>query len=348
MSGGRKGTTGRSALFFTVFFFLVLLCGGGLAVLIVALVQGADVIFRPENPWVGTAFILAVSVSLLMGGLAALCAGHFTMKPVRRVTDAMDELARGNFGVRLELGGFEEARRISDSFNRMAQELGSIETLRSDFANDFSHEFKTPIVSMRGFARLLKNPALPESERAEYLDIIIRESDRLAALAANVLTLSRLENRAIVPPPAPFDLSEQLRRAAALLEPKLARRGLELEVDLRECSIRGNADLLELVWANLLDNAVKYSPEGGRITLTLRQGKSEVQVAVADEGCGIPLEAQPHIFERFYQGDRSHAAQGAGVGLAIVRRALELCGGGVSVESVEGEGSSFIVTLPRE
>lgn len=344
----RQASGGRTALFYAVFFFLVLLCAGGLAALIVALVRVADDLFRPGEPWVMTAFILMGAVSLLMGGIAALGAGHFTMKPVRKVTDAMDELARGNFAVRLNLGGFEEARRISDSFNRMAAELGSIETLRSDFANDFSHEFKTPIVSLRGFAKLLRDPGLSERERAEYLDIIISESDRLAALASNVLTLSRLENRAIAPPPAPFDLTEQLRRALALLEPKLEKKQLELTADLQECSVRGNSELLGLVWTNLLDNAVKFSPAGGRITLTLRQGKTFVEVAVADEGCGIPLEIQKHIFDRFYQGDRSHATQGAGVGLAIVRRALELCAGAISVESVEGEGSTFIVTLPKE
>lgn len=343
----RKRVSGRTALFYAVIVFLILICAVGLAVLIVALVKGADVIFQAGQPWVGTAFVLAAVVSLLMGVIIALVSSYLTMRPVRKVTDAMDDLAKGRFETRLELGGFEEARRISESFNKMSRELGSIETLRADFVNNLSHEFKTPIVSLRGFAKLLRDPALPEAERQEYLDIIIRESSRLADMADNVLALSRLEHRTIVPPPEEYDVTEQIRRCILLLESKLARRHLEIETDLQECMLRGNAELLYQVWVNLLDNAVKFSREGGHIRVTLRQGKAFVQIAIADEGCGIPAEGLSHVFDRFWQADRSRATEGSGVGLAIVRRVMDLCGGSVAVESVEGEGSTFIVTLPR-
>lgn len=343
----QQRVTGRTALFFTVVVFLILVCGVGLALLIVALVKGADVIFRAGQPWVGTAIILAGAVSLLMGVIVSLISSYLTMRPVRKVTDAMDGLAKGHFDTRLELGGFNEARRISESFNKMAQELGSIETLRSDFVNNLSHEFKTPIVSVRGFAKLLAQPNLSAEEQNEYLDIIIRESDRLAAMADHVLTLSRLEHQSIAPPAQGFYLDEQLRRCILLLEQKLSRKQIEIETDLPPCRIISCEELLSQVWVNLLDNAVKFSKEGGQIRVLLRQGESCVEVAVADDGCGIPPEALPHVFDRFWQADRARATEGSGVGLAVVKRILELCGGTIAVESLEGEGSSFIVTLPR-
>lgn len=228
----------------------------------------------------------------------------------------------------------------------MAEELSSLELLRTDFVNNFSHEFKTPIASIRGFARILQREDLTEEERKEYLEIIADESERLTELATNVLNLSRIENQTILSSQTVFNCSEQIRRAIVLLEPKWSKKNQNIRLECDEVKIYANMELLEQVWINLLDNAIKFSPENSEIRLLIRKRPGYILVTVSDSGPGIEKEAEAHIFDKFYQGDTSHAVAGNGLGLAIVRKILELHEGSIRVAETGAYGTVFEVRLP--
>jgi signal transduction histidine kinase len=290
--------------------------------------------------------LMMLLISILVGTVVSFVISNLPLKPVRRVIDATNRLADGDFSVRLKLAGPSAFQDLESSFNRMAEELGGIELLRTDFVDNFSHEFKTPIVSIKGFAEELKHDDLTREQRDEYLDIIISESTRLAALATNVLNLSRVEKQAILTKREPFDLTEQVRRCILLFENKWERRRLGLTVELDEVSVSGNEELLGLVWLNLIDNAVKFTPEGGNVEIRLHKRDHDVTFSIRDDGYGIPEEARKHIFDKFYQGDASRAASGNGLGLSIAKRVVSLHGGEIDCFSEEGAGTEFTVTLP--
>ena len=289
--------------------------------------------------------MLAILSAILGSGLA-LMLSRIPLKPIRDLIEAINQLAQGNFHVRVQLNLTNEFVKLSESFNRMAQELENTELLRSDFINNFSHEFKTPIVSLRGFAKLLKNHELSDKERDEYLDIIIQESNRLSQLASNVLNLSKIENLSILSDMEQFDLTEEIRRSVLLLETKWQSKDLELIVDMDELEYFGNKSLLNQVWINLMDNAVKFSPEKGKVGLKLHRQGNFLVFQILDHGCGMKKEVQAHIFDRFYQGDTSHTAEGNGLGLTVVQRIIHLHQGTIQVHSEEGLGSTFTVFLP--
>ena len=247
--------------------------------------------------------------------------------------------------MRVAPGGSDEFRMLGEKFNHMAEELGSVELLRSDFINNFSHEFKTPIVSIRGFAKALKWDDLSESERSEYLDIILEESERLSALAENVLALSRVENQTILTDKTRFNVSEQLRLAIALMDGKWPDKRIDFAFDGGEAYLEGNEQLLQQAWINLLDNAVKFSPEGGTVEVSVAQAGGRMTVSVSDQGPGMTEDVRAHVFDKFYQGDASHTTKGNGLGLALVKRIVELHGGTVEPFAREGGGSRFVVTL---
>lgn len=272
--------------------------------------------------------------------------GRIPLSPLRKVIDAMNRLGKGDFSVRLDINATNELAELAESFNHTAEELGSIETLRTDFVNTFSHEFKTPIVSLRGFAKILKNKNLTEEERNEYLDIIISESDRLADLAKNVLTLSRIDTCTILPEGEDFNLTEEIRQAVLLCEPKWSKKNIELVIDLDEIIYKGNSEMLDHIWLNLLDNAIKFSPENGHIDIALKKSEASVIFSVCDNGPGMDENVQKHIFNRFYQGDTSHKTAGNGIGLSIVDKVVRLHQGTINVESKLSSGSTFTVKLP--
>lgn len=288
---------------------------------------------------------LLVFSTVIGTALAALLSSR-TLKPIRRIIAATQEVAGGNFDVRVDISGIGELEELSESFNKMTQELGGIETMRSDFVNNFSHEFKTPIVSIRGFAKLLKDPGLDDTERQEYIDIIIQESERLANLSTNTLTLTKLESLEIVTEKHDFRLDEQIRRVIALMEPKWSSKALTLNVNMKDVLYNGNEDLMEQIWVNLLDNAIKFSFKDGWIGIDLACVGDSVVFSIQDEGCGMDEETQAHIFDKFYQGDKSRKAEGNGIGLSLVNRIVELCGGSVEVRSEKGEGTIFTAVLP--
>lgn len=287
-------------------------------------------------------------VSLIIGSVCAVLVGNIPLKPVSRLINQMDRLASGDFKVRMRPSSrnrvFDD---VSRSFNKMAEELENTEMLRSDFINNFSHEFKTPIVSIAGFAKLLRKGNLTEEQKAEYIAIIEEESLRLSAMATNVLNLTKVENQTILTEISEFNLSEQLRSCILLLVDKWEKKQIEFKLDFREHMISANEELLKQAWINLIDNAIKFSPEGGLIELALEETENQISVSVINAGEEIPPEDRERIFKKFYQADKSHSSEGNGIGLAIVKRVAELHRGSTQVQSEDGF-TRFTVTLPKK
>ena len=294
------------------------------------------------------AFNILLSIPVCL--LVSAAVGKFPLKPIRDLIDGMDRLAAGDFKARVKAGPvlrrYPAFVAVTDSFNKMADELESTETLRSDFINNFSHEFKTPIVSIAGFAKLLRhgNPT-PEQQR-EYLTIIEEESMRLSYMATNVLNLTKVENQTILTDVSEFNLSEQIRSCILLLESKWSKKNLDLQLDFDEHTVRANEELLKQVWINLLDNAVKFAPDGHTIQIRMTENENTLSIAIKNTGSEIPAESREKIFNKFYQADESHATQGNGVGLAIVKQIVRLHGGMISVSS-ENDVTEFVVELPK-
>ena len=291
-------------------------------------------------------FVFALA-SIGIGTVLSVVFSKLPLRPLREIMRATDSIAAGDYSVRIDLKGPEDFRELSSKFNHMAEQLGSVEMLRSDFVNNFSHEFKTPIVSIRGFANALKWDDLADTERSEYLDIIISESDRLADLSTNVLYLSKIETQPVLTGKKPLNVTEQFRLVIALMDKKFTAKDIEVTLDGEECYADANEEMLKQVWINLLDNAIKFSPEGGTISIRLKKSADHLSVKISDQGPGIPPEAKARIFDKFYQSDASHATAGNGLGLAIVKKIVDLHKGNVSVLSSD-KGSTFEVSLPLQ
>ncbi len=347
MAENRKGKHRRLPLplILTLITFIISLVTS-LLVLLGVLVLYRLGLFRTQYIAVAP-LVTLLAFSAAVSTVMTMFFSRHTVGPIQEMMEAVDKVAGGDYSVRItEEEGPDKVRQLCGKFNHMAEELSSVEMLRSDFISNFSHEFKTPIVSIRGFAKALKWENVPESERDEYLNIIIAESDRLTDLATSVLTLSRVENQTILSDVTEFDLAEQLRRAVVLLDEKWSLKKLDMDFDAEETTLRGNADMLNQVWINLLDNAIKFSPEFGTIRIRLRRRDGRAVVTIADDGPGMEKETVAHIFDRFYQGDRSHTVRGNGLGLSIARRIVVLHAGEISCESAPGRGSLFTVVLP--
>lgn len=290
--------------------------------------------------------VIALSISAILGVVLAIFISLRYLRPLTRLMRATAAVANGDYSVRVERGGAKgEVAAYIDSFNKMAEELSSVELLRSDFINTFSHEIKTPLISIRGFAKLLQNPTLTDEQHRAYTEPIVRESERLSTMSTSILLLAQYENTEIVSGKTLYSLDEQLRRCIHLQERSWLQKELEMEGELDEVQFFGNEELTEHIWSNLISNAIRFTPSGGRITVLLRQGGDGVSVSVCDTGTGMDAEMQRHIFDKFY---RSRSSSGNGLGLSIVQRATELCGGQIEVFSAPGEGTTFTVTLPND
>lgn len=346
----RKQRLSLTLLFAAVVFVFLFMTMLLIALAIVMLVH-AGVLQLGQNAAKTDTFIAIVAlISIAAGTILAATVGRYPLRPVNSIINALNRLAAGDFKTRLSFSGLlakhPVAMELTESFNKMASELESTEMLRSDFINNFSHEFKTPIVSIAGFAKLLKKGNLSLQEQKEYLDIIEDESLRLSAMATNVLNMTHVENQEILTDTTEYNLSEQLRNCVLLLENKWSRKGLELELDFEECKICANEELMKQVWVNLLDNAVKFTPEGGRVAVRIHETDDCTVVAIANTGSEIPAAGRERIFQKFYQADESHSTEGNGIGLAIVQKIVELHSGQVSVEGQDGE-TEFTVTIPK-
>ena len=301
-------------------------------------------------PLIWTTCAVMVLVSLPVGGLFAVFMSKMPMRPIREMMDGMDRLAGGDFHTRIVpgriMGNYPHFVALTESFNKMAEQLDHTEVLRSDFINNFSHEFKTPIVSIAGFAKLLRRGKLSREQQEEYLAIIEEESMRLSCMATNVLNLTKIENQAILTDVTTYNLSEQLRSCMLLLEDEWSRKKMEPVLEFGEYDITANEEMMRQVFINLIDNAVKYSSPGGEIRVEISRNEKSTCVSVTNAGAAIPDEIREKIFCKFYQGDESHATMGNGIGLAIVKRVVQLHSGSVGVESRDGF-NTFTLTLPN-
>ena len=347
----RKGMT-ILTLILAFFVFCILAAAIGLAVLGVFILQWAGAIGSIDNEMDLTTVIVFMSViSFILGWVLLFFSIRIPLKPIHSLMFHMNRLATGDFRTRIEnkgmLANHPAMKGIHESFNTLAEELEHTEMLRSDFINNFSHEFKTPIVSIAGFAKLLKRGNLTEEQRITYLNSIEEESMRLSYMATNVLNLTRIENQTILTDVTAFNLSEQVRSAVLLLEPKWSEKDIELQLDFDEHTVEGNEELLKQVWINLVDNAIKFSHRLGTVILDVSEGKDTVTVTVSNTGSEIPPDKADKIFVKFYQTDESHATEGNGIGLAIVKRVVELHHGRVAVTSERGM-TTFRVDLPKK
>ena len=294
--------------------------------------------------------IVMLLISVLVGSVVAIGTVKIPLRPFNRLINNIDRLAAGDFTARMHygkvMGDNPVFQELSESFNAMAEELENTQMLRSDFINNFSHEFKTPIVSIAGFAKLLRRGNLTDAQKEEYLAIIEEESLRLAAMATNVMNLTKVENQTILTDLTTFNLSEQIRACVLLLEEKWSRKELDLDLEFPEYTIRANEELLKQVWINLLDNAIKYSPNYGEIGVRISEGPETLAVTITNYGPDIPKDKVSRIWGKFYQADESHSSEGNGIGLAVVKQVVQLHGGTATVDSGSGS-TTFTVALPE-
>lgn len=293
---------------------------------------------------------------VLMAFLAAAVIHQFSCakfdRPMRRLSRAMRRVAEGDFSVSVDAihsrNKFDYMDIMFEDFNRMVHELGSIETMKDDFIANVSHEIKTPLCVISGYASALQRPDLGDAERAEYANAIAVASENLSALVSNILRLNKLENQEIVPSAAPYDLTRQLFDCALGYEACWEKKNIDFDAQLEErVMVIADESMMEIVFNNLISNAIKFTEPGGRIVLRQENDGADVVVTVSDTGCGMDEETMTHIFDKFYQGDTSHSGEGNGLGLTLARRVLEISGGSIGVRSKLGEGADFVVRIPR-
>lgn len=290
--------------------------------------------------------IFFVAIPLALGTILIILASITVAKPVKKISIASQQVAKGDFSVRLKPSGSGEIRELAENFNVMVEELSSNEYLHKEFVSNVSHEFGTPITSLKGYAKLLKRDNLSPEQRIEYADIIISESERLSRLSADLLKLSELENKGRITERQNFSLDEQIRSVIILLQNNWESKNLELDIELDEVDFCGDEALLYQVWVNLISNAVRYTDDGGRIRISLSDGDS-VTVSVSDNGKGMTSEETENVFRRFYKADKSRSSKGTGLGLAIAKKITELHGGDISVSSTPSHGTTFTAVLPK-
>lgn len=294
-------------------------------------------------PWLWV-LVFSVVLSVVLGWLLNV----LFFSPITHLSRAMRKVGEGDFSLQLESSSrIREIRDTYDNFNLMTRELQATEIVQTDFVSNVSHEFKTPINAIEGYATLLQSGQTSD-EQAMYVEKILLNTRRLNELVGNILLLSRIDHQAINSNCTRYRLDEQVRQAIVLLEPKWDSKELELDVDLETLDYVGNESLLLHVWVNLIDNAIKYDPQGGLLRLRLQRQDNNAVFTIDDSGPGIAPEAQSHIFDKFFQADSSRMAEGNGLGLALVKRVLDICGGAVHVENLPEAGCRFTVILPLE
>lgn len=267
-------------------------------------------------------------------------------RELTNLANAISRVAAGDFDYRINYKKRESMSLIYEDFNRMTAELSSVQLLRTDFINQYSHEFKTPIASINGFAELLLERDIDPADQREYLQIIRDESERLSTLAQNTILLTKLSNQQIISDAAAYNLGEQLRQCAIIASHAWMEKNIDFESEIEDITYFGNKELMQHMWLNLLSNAIKYTPGGGRITVTLRESEDYITASFADTGEGMSEETKLHLFDPYYQGSSS-SVQGLGLGLSIVHRIAELCRGEILVDSTLGAGSTITVRLPK-
>ncbi len=296
-----------------------------------------------ESYWM---LLLALVVfSLLVGSFITSFLAKWFFYPIRKMIDAMGRVAEGDFNVQLETNSTsQEMRKMFSGFNLMTKELRATEILQTDFVSNVSHELKTPISAIEGYAMLLQNYDGLNADQRNYVDKILFNTKRLSSLAGNVLLLSRVDSQAIKDKQTKFRLDEQIRQSIVLLEPEWSKKDIEFDVDMEDVEYVGSENLMYHVWDNLIGNAIKFNPQGGMIRVQLLRTPESIRFIVEDSGPGIASGEEKHIFDKFYQGDSSHREEGNGLGLALAKQIVTMCGGSISAENIPG-GSRFTVVL---
>ena len=338
-------------VFFLIVAFVVSCC---MMLFVTVLADSMGLVFTKDNiaDAAKLTFGNVLLITFFFGTIDYIRRKRMVDRPVKQILSAAEKVMLGDFTVRIEpvkeFAGETGFNEIIHCFNKMTAELAGTETLRTDFIANVSHELKTPLAVMGNYATMLQRPGITEEEKNEYAKAISDSARRLAQLITNILKLNKLENQQIFPQLDEYDLGEQLCESLLQFEDVWERKGLQIETDIEEdVRIRSDGELLSLVWNNLISNAVKFTPEGGTIGVSLKTEGNQVIVSVSDTGCGIKPEVGKHIFEKFYQGDTSHATQGNGLGLALVKRVVDIFSGEISVQSVCGQGSTFTVKFRR-
>lgn len=291
--------------------------------------------------------IIAFMVCIVIGTIITAFMSRSIIQPIRDLSAAAAEIAKGNFKVRVREPSDPEYSILAQNFNKMAEELAGTETLRGDFISNVSHEFKTPLASIQGFAKLLQSDDITEQEREEYTQIIIDETSRLSKLSSNILRLTKLENQKTVGKKTRFSLDEQIRKILLVLEPEWSKKKIDLDIDLEDIMYVGSEELMAQIWQNIINNAIKFTPEGGKISVKLFRNEKNISAEIWDNGPSIAPDVKAKIFDKFYQGDRSRATEGNGLGLALVKRIIELSEGSIEVENdMKKGGVCFRISLP--
>lgn len=345
----------RALNHYIVFFLLVAFVITCCTMLFVSILsQTLDITFTGEhlNAAAKLTFGNVVLLSLLFTVMDIVRRKITVERPVRKITDAAEKMMQGDFSTRIKpvrgVSDEDSFNQIIECFNKMAEELSGTETLRTDFIANVSHELKTPLAIMQNYGTMLQKPGLSEEERLEYGKAVTDASRRLANLISNILKLNKLENQQIFPSAEEYNLSEQLCECLLQFENVWEKKNIDIDTDIAEdVSICADAELLSLVWNNLFSNAFKFTESGGNVAVSLKVNDEYAVVKISDTGCGMTPEVGAHIFEKFYQGDTSHSTQGNGLGLALVKRVVDIMQGEISVESVYGKGSTFTVRFRR-
>lgn len=308
----------------------------------------AVVVFRVDlsTTFIWHAFGTVLPLCTLLGALNYFLS-KYTFKKISVIIDGIKKIADGDFNVTLEENENDIFTDVYKNFNKMRFELKNTQMLKNDFINNYSHEFKTPITSINGFAELLLDTEVSAQEQKQYLQIIADESARLARLATSTIFLSKLETQNIITDKCPYSLDEQLKECAIILSPQWQEKNIVLSADLCEVTYLGNKQLMQHIWLNLINNAIKYTPTGGQITIIMKQEVQSIAITITDSGVGMSEETLTYVFNKYYQANASATPSGGlGLGLAIVKRIVDLCNGSIEVKSELNKGSSFIVHLP--
>ena len=294
--------------------------------------------------------ILILGCVFLTGSIVFLVIADIIVKPLTRLTNAIKELSKGNYNVRVDNVGQDEISKLNQGFNQMARQLAKQDETRQKFISDISHEFQTPLTSIQGFANILKEEDLPKEQRVKYANIILYNSKRLSSLAKNMLQLTLLDREEIELELTNYSLVEQMNRVISTQENQAMEKNIEIvfEMPKKEIFIEGDEQRLEQVWTNIISNAIKYTNEGGLITITMKKNSKDIEISIEDTGIGMSKEVVSHIFERFYREDKARNVEGNGLGLAIVKSIVDLHHGKIDILSQVDVGTNFIVRLPIE
>ena len=349
MKRNKDGFIGFSMIGFLI-FFLTVIVSSTMSITVYYLINKYS---KGNTLLVGIAVLITILIiSIIFTWIDILRRKRMIDAPVKKILDATQKIASGDFSVKLEPNHdyikYDSYDLIYENINIMTAELSKNEVLKNDFISNVSHEIKTPLAVIQNYAQVLKQNNIPEEQKQEYLNGLVLQTNKLSSLVSNILKLNKLENQKIVPEFSEFDISELLRITTLSFENLFEKKNLNLVCEIEDATITSAPSLLEIVFNNLISNAIKFTNNGGSVFISLKNTQSHVEIQVKDTGCGISKEVGRHIFDKFYQGDPSHSSEGNGLGLALVKNVIDVIGGEISVESKVGIGTSFKITLKKE